>query len=290
MASSERESPNAARWASGAAPQKRIGRRLRLPPCDAESLRTMDSIRAVSPQRELAVVMPVYNEEGCIGEVLSSWRHAFHASGIDFVMLVLNDGSTDRTGQILDGFGRDERIHVFHQANQGHGPTILDGYRRAVPLAEWVFQCDSDDEMPADSFGRLWEVRREADAVFGCRQDRRQTLQRRLITQISRLTVCTLFGRGVVDVNTPYRLMRASLLGRILEHVPADTFAPNLVVSGGLNLLHARVLSVPVPSRPRRSGRVSIVRWGLWKASVRSFRQTLQCSRSLRRLDRAGGV
>ncbi|HSW00169.1 MAG TPA: glycosyltransferase family 2 protein [Sedimentisphaerales bacterium] len=248
----------------------------------------VDSIRAVPPKCELAVVMPVYNEQGCIREVLSSWRNVLDESGIDFVILVINDGSTDGTGEILDAFARDERIRVFHQANRGHGPTILDGYRRAVSLAEWVFQCDSDDEIPADSFGRLWEVRRQADAVFGCRLDRRQTLQRRIITLVSRLTVDASFGRGIRDVNTPYRLMRASVLGRILEHIPADTFAPNLVVSGGLCRLHAQVASVSVPSRQRRSGRVSMVRGGLWKASIRSFRQTVRCGRSMRSLGRAG--
>ncbi len=250
----------------------------------------MDPIRTGPVKCELAVVMPVYNEQSCIREVLSSWRHVLDESGIDFVILVLNDGSTDRTGEILEDFARDERIRVFHQANRGHGPTILEGYRRAVSLAEWVFQCDSDDEVSAECFGRLWEVRRQADAVFGCRLDRRQTLQRKIITLVSRLTVFLLFGRGVRDVNTPYRLMRASVLGRILDHVPADTFAPNLVVSGGLCRLHAQMASVPVPSRPRRSGRVSLVPGGLWKASIRSFRQTVRCSRSMRSLGRAGGA
>jgi hypothetical protein len=179
-------------------------------------------------------------------------------------------------------------MRIIHQANRGHGPTILNGYRQALSLAPWVFQCDSDDEMPADSFGRLWEMRRQADAVLGYRQNRRQTLQRRMITSVSRLTVGMFFGGGVTDVNAPYRLIRVSVLSRILEHIPPDTFAPNLMVSGGLSLLHARVVNVPVPSRPRRSGRVSIVRWGLWKASVRSFLQTVRCSRSLRRLSQSG--
>ncbi|HON91567.1 MAG TPA: glycosyltransferase family 2 protein [Sedimentisphaerales bacterium] len=247
----------------------------------------MDSIRAVAPKCELAVVMPVYNEEGCIGDVLSSWRSVLDKCGIDFVMLVFNDGSTDRTGEMLEAFAQDERIHVFHSANRGHGPTILDGYRRAVSLAEWIFQCDSDDEMPTDSFGSLWEIRGQADAVFGCRENRRQTLQRKIITLISRLTVSLFFGKGIRDVNTPYRLMRASVLERILEHIPADTFAPNLVVSGGLCRVHAKVASVPVPARPRRSGQVSMVRWELWKMSIQSFHQTVRCSRSMRHLGRA---
>lgn len=233
--------------------------------------------------------MPVYNEEGCIGRVLTSWRDLLRASGIDFVIVALDDGSTDRTGEILDRFVGDHAIRVIHQANQGHGPTILRGYRQAVQLAEWVFQCDSDDEMPPESFPGLWAIRQQADAVFGCRQDRRQSLQRRVISRFSRVTVDALFGRGVRDVNTPYRLIRACILRPIVECIPSDTFAPNLIISGGLNLSRSRILNVPVPARPRRSGRVSIVRWGLWKAALRSFRQTVSCSRRMRRRGQSCG-
>ena len=111
-------------------------------------------------------------------------------------MIVIDDGSRDRTANILQGFAGDERIRVIHQANAGHGPTILRGYAQAVTLADWVFQCDSDNQMGPDSFGRLWEMRREADAVFGCRRHRRQNLQRSLISFCSRMAVRLFFGRG----------------------------------------------------------------------------------------------
>jgi len=242
----------------------------------------MGSIPATSPNHELAVVMPVYNEEGCIGRVLTSWRDVFRASGIDFVILVINDGSSDRTGEILRRFADDDRIRVILQPNMGHGPTILNGYRQAVECAEWIFQCDSDDEIPADSFHELWGIRQQADAVLGFRRDRRQTLQRRVISFFSQLTVDLLFARGVRDANTPCRLMRASSLRPILNCIAPDTFAPNLLVSGGLCLSHARIVNVPVPFQRRRSGRVSIVRWGLWKAALKSFHQTVCGSRRMR--------
>jgi glycosyltransferase involved in cell wall biosynthesis len=232
---------------------------------------------------ELALVMPVYNEEGCIAAVVRSWRDALRALGIHFVMIVINDGSRDRTASILDEFAADECIRVIHQANAGHGPTVLRGYAQAVTLADWVFQCDSDNEIGPDSFGRLWEVRHETDAVFGARQNRRQNLQRSLISYCSRKTVELLFGRGVEDVNSPYRLMRSSALDPILEWIPPDTFAPNVILCGALTFAGARVRSVPVVYRLRQTGRGSIVRWKLWNVALRSFGQTLRCSRQIRR-------
>jgi glycosyltransferase involved in cell wall biosynthesis len=232
---------------------------------------------------ELALVMPVYNEEGCIAAVVRSWRDMLGASGIHFVMIVIDDGSRDRTANILQDFAGDERIRVIHQLNAGHGPTILRGYRQAVTLADWVFQCDSDNQMGPDSFGCLWEMRHEADAVFGCRQHRRQNLQRSLISFCSRIAVGLFFARGVEDVNTPYRLMRSSALQPILECIPPATFAPNVILCGALTFAGARVGSVPVPCEPRQTGRASIVRWRLWRVALVSLGQTLRCSRQIRR-------
>jgi len=232
---------------------------------------------------ELALVMPVYNEQGCIAGVVSSWRDTLRAAGINFVMIVIDDGSRDRTADILQGFAGDERIRVIHQTNAGHGPTILKGYAQAVILADWVFQCDSDNEMGPDSFGKLWEMRHDADAVLGHRRHRRQNLQRSLISVCSRMTVERFFGRGVEDVNTPYRLMRSSVVQPILECIPPETVAPNVILSGALTFTGARVQTVPVPCQPRQTGRPSIVRWKLWRVALRSFGQTVRCSRRIRR-------
>jgi dolichol-phosphate mannosyltransferase len=231
---------------------------------------------------ELAVVMPVYNEEACIRAVVASLRDALDALRIHFVMIVINDGSRDRTGDILREMSCDERLIVVHQANKGHGPTVLSGYQQAVRRAQWVFQCDSDGEMSPDSFRDLWTKRQSYDVVLGHRQNRRQKLSRRFITIASQVVVRLLFGKGILDVNTPYRLMRSSVLQPVLECIPPDTFAPNVIISGALAYYRYRICSVPVSHRPRRTGRVSIAKWALWKGALRSFRQTLECSRKIR--------
>jgi len=255
----------------------------RQPNVGGDSNRVMCPSTALHREYELALVMPVYNEEGCIAAVVRAWRDTLCAVGIHFMMIVIDDGSCDRTPQILDEFSHDERIRVIHQANMGHGPTILRGYRQAVSLADWVFQCDSDDEMSPESFCQLWAVRQQADAVFGCRQNRCQSIQRQWISMCSRAVVRLFFGRGPKDVNTPYRLLRSSVLEPILEHIPADTFAPNVIISGALSVTGAAIRDVSVLCRRRQTGNASIRRWRLWRAALRSFRQTWRCSRQIRR-------
>src|SRR4030042_3409097 len=185
-------------------------------------------------RHELALVMPVDNEQDCIVEVIRSWRDMIFSLGIDFRIIVLNDWSGEWAGERLRSFNGEPRIEIVEKTNSGHGPTILMGYIRAVTLADWVFQCDSDDEMSAVHFPSLWNSRDRYDAVFGYREGRIQGVGRRMISVVSRITVRILFGSGVYDVNTPYRLMRSEILESILERIPGNTFAPNVIISGVL--------------------------------------------------------
>lgn len=222
---------------------------------------------------DLALVMPVYNEAECIEAVVTEWDQTFIKLGISYKLLVYNDGSKDNTAGVLSRFAGSRTVQVINKTNSGHGPTILRGYRDAVECAEWVFQCDSDGEMLPEAFPALWERREQYDALFGYRDGRIQAKGRALISAVSRCAVRMLYGTGVKDVNTPYRLMRAEILKDIISGIPEDTFAPNVIVSGEFNRRKCRIYNTPVPHRHRRTGQVSIVKWKLWKAAVKSLTQ-----------------
>ena len=225
---------------------------------------------------ELTIVMPVYNEQDAIQRVVCEWLDEMARLRIRCELRAYNDGSKDATAERLRAMqSQHPELVVIDKRNEGHGPTILRGYREAT--APWVFQTDSDGEMPASSFSTLWERRNEYDALFGYRAGRVQNLGRKLISLVSRCTVSLLFGKGVRDVNTPYRLIRASLLKAIVAQIPDDTFAPNVIISGALARANVRLWNGPVPHQGRKSGAVSIVKWKLWKAAFRSFWQTVRC-------------
>jgi dolichol-phosphate mannosyltransferase len=230
-----------------------------------------------STHYELAIIMPVYNEEGCIAEVLQSWVEVLSGQNINYVIIALNDGSRDGTKAVLDKMASNPRLKVIHKTNSGHGPTILQGYRMAADMADWVFHCDSDGEMPAEHFPRLWKERDRYDALFGIRGERVQSISRKFITIISRVTVRLFFGARVQDVNTPYRLLRAPLLKAIVNQIPPLTFAPNLIISGTVSRWKMRVYECSIPHQHRRTGQVSIVKWKLWKAALRAFGETIRC-------------
>ena len=237
--------------------------------------------------RELIAVIPMYNEAGSVGPVVRSWAEAFVALGIDWEMRVYDDGSKDGSAEAARAaaapFG--ERVRVISGANRGHGPTVLAGYREASAETEWIFQADSDGEMSPEAFPELWGRRDGFDFLVGCRTGRDQGLVRRIVSAVSRMTVRTLFGRrtGVSDVNSPYRLMRASAFAELFRKVPADTFAPNVALSGLAVAKRLRCHETDVAFRTRTTGVCSIRKFRLLKAAVRSFLETVEIGLGSRR-------
>ncbi|MEO5358031.1 MAG: glycosyltransferase family 2 protein [Nitrospirae bacterium YQR-1] len=226
---------------------------------------------------DLAVVIPVYNEQQCIKEVVGSWKDTISKTDINgkYLIIVLNDGSTDKTSEALSAFNKDKNVRIIDKKNEGHGPTILTGYREAVKVSAWVFQCDGDNELKSCDFPHLWNNRLSYDALFGKRTGRVQSLNRKFISKISALVVNKLFGGVIADVNIPYRLIRSGIVEKIIKHIPQKTFAPNVLISGVLSKSRLKIYEHPVSYEPRKTGTVSLVKFKLWKSAFKAFFQTV---------------
>jgi len=224
---------------------------------------------------ELAIIIPVYNEEKAIENVLEKWSSELEHLGICYQIHVYNDGSKDNTSAVLaEQANRCAQIIIHDKENSGHGPTILQGYQENSDKP-WIFQVDSDDEISPHYFHELWERRDEFDFLIGNRKERESPLSRKIVSFVSRLTVRILYGTGVYDVNSPYRLMRTDVFKDYFSAVPSDTFAPNVIISGIACLKKFRTYQIPVSHSFRRTGEVSIKKAVLLKAAVESFIQTV---------------
>ena len=229
----------------------------------------------VKKRSQLAVVIPAYNEEGVIGNVITDWHKELERMDIDFKIHVYNDGSKDATSRILKEAASTHKNIVPHdKENSGHGPTVIRGYRENIE-SEWMFQVDSDDEMSPESFEELWKKREEHDFLIGERLRSQQPLSRKIVSLISRLVVWVLYGTRVYDVNSPFRLMRNEKIRNIISMLPQDLFAPNVIISGMVSLMDLRVYRCEVSRKQRTTGEVSIQKWKLLKAAMQSFLQTI---------------
>ncbi len=232
--------------------------------------------------KELTVVIPVYNEEEIIQAVIADWASTLRALEIDFVLKVYNDGSKDSTLNKLKEAAIDyPELIVVDKANSGHGPTILMGYCEAD--SEFVFQVDSDNEIKAEFFAQLWNEREGNDFIIGRREfSYNVPLPRRVVSFIAKYAVKIFYGRGISDVNVPYRLMRQSKFKKIFNAIPSTTFAPNVIISGMAVKSKLRVKDFFVPTEFRATGVVSIQKMKLLKVAIKSFKETISFGLSVK--------
>ncbi len=234
-------------------------------------------MQARSKTPELCLIMPVYNEQEIVGEVLRAWSRELDRLRIAWEAHVYNDGSRDGSLAVLQRCAAENgRIVAHDKPNSGHGPTILAAYRELCPRSAWLFQIDSDDEIGPESFPELWRRRHDYDFLLGRRIGRRAQRVRQVISLVSRLVVHLCYGRGVHDVNSPYRLMRTAAFKDIFFAIPEDTFAPNLLVSGLAARNGLRCYETGVPYRFRRTGAPSIVGLKLVKNVFKAFWQAVR--------------
>ena len=229
--------------------------------------------------KDVAVVIPVFNEEKLIGECINEWLNVLDSVNLNYEILIIDDGSSDATISIVERYGDNQNIQMIIKQNEGHGPTILAGYKRAVGIAEWVFQADSDNEISPNQFSALWSRRQGQDAVIAWRQGRNQTTVRRLVTFFARVTTKVLFRCHLRDVNIPFRLIRSETLAILLEKIPSDTFAPNIALSGALSLMNFQVEECPVVFNERIVGESSLSNLGALRKGGRALLELIKISR-----------
>lgn len=228
---------------------------------------------------DLTLVTPAHNEAATIGGTVRAWAAELGRLGIAFEWLIVDDGSTDDTGAILEALARDvPELRVIRQANRGHGPTVLAGYRQAQ--GRWTLQIDGDDEIGPGPFGLFWEARERFDLIVGRRRGRALSPGRRALTAASRTAVRLLFGGSLHDPNAPYRLMRTEAVAPLVAGLPETTFAPNVILSGLAAKTGLRVGEIEVASRAQPARRSA--GWNVARVAWTVFRQALAARRGRR--------
>ncbi|MEZ4754620.1 MAG: glycosyltransferase family 2 protein [Bdellovibrionota bacterium] len=124
----------------------------------------------MDPKR-VSIVIPAYNEEGAIAEVVTELLKAFPESEL----IVINDCSTDKTKEKAEAAGAKV---ISHQRNRGYGAGLKTGTRNAT--RDYILFCDADGQHTAEDVGRLINEVDGFDMVVGARgQDSHQPLIRR---------------------------------------------------------------------------------------------------------------
>src|SRR3984893_18051726 len=130
-------------------------------------------------RHSLSIVLPTYNEEHIISVTLEHVLHVLPTWVKDFEIIVVNDGSSDRTGAIVSAIAKVEpRVRIIpHARNQGYGSALADGF--AAATKELTFFMDSDGQFDIRDLARLLPFIDQLDAVIGYRLHRQDMWMRK---------------------------------------------------------------------------------------------------------------
>jgi glycosyltransferase involved in cell wall biosynthesis len=164
----------------------------------------------------ISVFFPAYNDGGTIPSMVLTALMTLRELTDDYEVIVVNDGSTDYTGQVLDELA-DHFDHVrviHHQANRGYGGALRSGFGAATK--ELVFYTDGDAQYDPRELRLLYAAwSNDVDLVNGYKIGRSDPLHRIIIGKAYQWTVKLLFGLRVRDVDCDFRLMRREIFERI---------------------------------------------------------------------------
>lgn len=233
----------------------------------------------------LFIIIPAYNEQDNIRQVVDEWYPVVEKYGTDSRLVVIDDGSRDDTYKILQSLSdKMPRLTALTKENGGHGATILYGYRYALQNgADYIFQTDSDGQTLSSEFEPFWIARDKYDISIGYRNKRGDGLMRVFVTRVLRLVVSICFRVYVLDANTPYRLMSANTLSDNLKYIPDDFFLTNVALSAIYKKRRQKVHFIPITFRPRQGGVNSINLFKIIKVGFESIRSFIAINDKLSR-------
>jgi glycosyltransferase involved in cell wall biosynthesis len=195
----------------------------------------------------LSVVIPVFNERGTIEEIIRRVR----ACGIRCELIVVDDGSTDGTRELLEKYRDDADVTlVFHATNQGKGAALKTGFTRAA--GDVVVIQDADLEYDPADYSRLLQpiVEDQADAVYGTRFTGGShrvlyfwhSAGNRLLTLLSNVRT----NLNLTDIETCYKMFRRELIEQIAPTLRERRFG----IEPELTAKVARIPGVRIYERP----------------------------------------
>ncbi len=200
------------------------------------------------------VVLPAYNEEDNLTHVVDDVLATFERMQIPCRILIVDDGSIDRTPQIADAYAArlDQVAVVHHSTNLGFGEALKTGY--AAAEGDLVVVIPTDRQFRCEDLSKCLPHLHDHDIVSCVRRDRRDPALRRLASATYRKLVHGLFGLKLDDINW-VKIYRTELIRRIEIESQGPFIDTEILVKA--HRLGAQVKQVDVPHYPRIAGKAT---------------------------------
>jgi len=207
--------------------------------------------------KSLSVFFPTYNEEGNIKSTVTKAKAVLQKYVENWEILIVNDGSTDRTKEISEELSReDERIKVFnHEVNRGYGASLKSGFYNAK--YPWIVFTDSDGQFDFSEINLFFEKQQEtnADLVIGYYKKRRVSKFKIITSRMWEIAVMILFGLHVHDIDCGFKLVSKKVIDKIpkLESERGAFISSEFLIKAKKSGF--KIVEIPVTHLPRLQGK-----------------------------------
>ena len=200
----------------------------------------------------ISAFFPAYNEEANVTAMVDRFRTVLPQVAEDFEIIVVDDGSKDRTAEIADGLAAaDPRVRVVHHGqNRGYGGALKSGF--AASQKDYVFFTDGDGQFDVSEITKLLPYVPQYDVVIGYRIDRAEGGLRRLNAGAWNRLVRLLFGIPSRDVDCAFKLFDRKVFAVV--HPEAEGAMISTEILARTVRAGFRVTEVGVHHYPRQHG------------------------------------
>ena len=204
-----------------------------------------------SPQLDISVVVPIYNEAESIETLVRAIAHAVAQTNLSYEIICVDDGSQDGSTQVLSDLAR-KRIDlkaIILRRNYGQTPAMAAGFESAVGKVIVTLDGDLQND-PADIPMLLSKLDEGYDLVSGWRRNRQDAALTKLLpSKIANLIIARVTGVKLHDYGCSLKAYRSELIADMNLYGELHRFLPALAYIEG-----ARITEVPVRHHPRRFG------------------------------------
>jgi len=165
--------------------------------------------------KTLSVFFPAYNEEVNIEKTVRKAKKILLQVADKWEILIINDGSTDKTGQVAAKLRReDKRIDVInHPINQGYGAALKSGFSNA--RYPWVAFTDSDGQFNFSEIKKFLPLMKNSDLILGYRLNRADSFLRKIYTFVWGKIPVVLWGLKVKDYSCGFKLIKKKVFDAV---------------------------------------------------------------------------
>ncbi|OGH46910.1 MAG: glycosyl transferase [Candidatus Levybacteria bacterium RIFCSPLOWO2_12_FULL_39_17] len=198
-------------------------------------------------QKDFSIVIPIYNEQESIRELISNIKRAFSGVKKTYEMIFIDDGSTDKTLSILKNVrteNKDIKIYSFRK-NLGKSPALMLGFARSTGKTIVTLDADLQDD-PSNIMALYQKLTKNGyDIVTGWRKDRKDNIFKIMSSQIFNKIVSVLFGLKLHDLNSGLKIYKSEAAKDLKIYGGMHRFIPIIAQEMGYKVAEKEILHHP---------------------------------------------